>query len=490
MGLFSKLKQLLTLLLICCPAIAQAALTVTDRGISNNNTSEASTAMAPTTTIAAGSTGILIFGGQNAGGSSTSNTPTSITDSVGNVWYRNGNRISNVAANNGTEVALYVCYGLTTQLTSSNNVTITYTVGNVTGKCWSFMQVDSATGNVGLLSNDLTTISATGTPSISFAEEYAPGQLAIGVDCRKSGDTWTPDSDTTNGSWSTYQHTAAGTNCSMMTQWKVVTASGVQTFNPTLTSATGLIDLIRVHEVPSIVRSSSGFATGGTSTTLPLRRPIASGSIGVLAMSCDNSGSGGATKVLPNTFTDSQGNTWTQRLTAIEDPGVANAGVEVALYTGAITTPLSNVDTLNITYDAGVTVPTRNATVYEFTGSYSFIASAAAAGQNATTAPSVTSSSITSGDVIIGIVGAEGIDTFTGDSDTSNGNWSTMASVQASTGATSATALASQYKTVNGTGTQTYNPTLGTASDAIAGWMQIRQSSPTQSATNGFFSWP
>ena len=95
--------------------------------------------------------------------------------------------------------------------------------------------------------------SATGsgtTPSITTASLSA-NQVLIGTVCINgpNGDTWTEDNDTLNGTWSSGQGAtgpsiSAGTtgagaasNYSIRSQYKLITSSGAQTFNPTLGSS-------------------------------------------------------------------------------------------------------------------------------------------------------------------------------------------------------------------------------------------------------------
>lgn len=84
-------------------------------------------------------------------------------------------------------------------------------------------------------------------------------------------------------------------------------------------------------------------------------------------------------------------------------------------------------------------------------------------------APTATSGALAVGDLVFALVGANGPsgDTFTQDTDTTGGSWSpASASAQiGSTGAGATTNATSKfgYKVVTASGTQTYNPALGTA---------------------------
>ena len=74
----------------------EAALTVTARGTSGDNTAGSSTTIVPASNKAVGSTGVLCLAIDNANGA-TANVPISATDSVGNIWYRKNIRLGSVA---------------------------------------------------------------------------------------------------------------------------------------------------------------------------------------------------------------------------------------------------------------------------------------------------------------------------------------------------------------------------------------------------------
>src|SRR5688572_4621868 len=146
------------------------ALTGTDRGVGGNNASSTSIACVPTSTLAAGSTGVLCVAGDNAGsGGATSIWPTSFTDSVGNLWTRRQNPIYDPgAANAGVDTACYTA-PIVTQLTSSNNATINFVAGvAVVAKRFAFHQVSAGAGNaVVYVTGAAGTGAASGTPTVT-----------------------------------------------------------------------------------------------------------------------------------------------------------------------------------------------------------------------------------------------------------------------------------------------------------------------------------
>ncbi len=237
------------------PALAWAAPTITSRGTGGNNTGATTLVCTPASTIAAGSMGVLVVAADNAGASgSTAVCPTTLTDSVGNTWTRRNSTIRDPgAASAGAELGIYTCDKLTTQLTSSNNVTITWAGSvSVTAKAYTFTEIaptslyqmkygTTATGVTGNTANPTTTTSS-----------ITSGHIVIGGGAAEaSSGAWTGDSDTSNGNWTTQQTNGFGTTTSGMcvtSQAKITTATATQTYNPALSAVDNAIAWISVYE--------------------------------------------------------------------------------------------------------------------------------------------------------------------------------------------------------------------------------------------------
>lgn len=291
--------------------------------------------------------------------------------------------------------------------------------------------------------------------------------MAMGA--AESGDTWTGDSDTSNGSWSTKQSLGEGsgaTGASVISQYKVLTANGNQTYNPTLTSADSELLWMTLHEAPANTRALGGNAGSESTTTVTVGYTIAAGSMGVLCLSADNSGANGSAANIPTSLTDSKSNTWTLQSTTVYDNGAASAGAEVGIYTSVLSTPLVNLDTIPIVYQS-VNVVAKVYAVFEFSTATSYVTGDTATGTTGTPSKTTTAS-VSNGNIVVGALSAEGGDTSTADSDTSNGSWSSMAHAACAGTAVSDISLSAQYKTVTATGAQTYNPTLTSADTALA----------------------
>jgi hypothetical protein len=226
--------------------------------------------------------------------------------------------------------------------------------------------------------------------------------------------------------------------------------------------------------ITATARGTGGNNTGSTSIVCSPTSTIPAGSGGCLVIAADNAGGSGAAQ-LPASQVDSVGNTWTRRINPTYDPGAASAGVETAYYTcDVLTTALTSGN--NITFSGLNSVTAKAYVFWEATPDAGFIIQyvTGAAGTGAASGtPTVTTSSITSGDLVIGGGGAESADTWAQDGDTSNGSWSAHQHTGFGTG-TSGISITSQTKVVTGTATQTYNPTL-TSADQILGWIQLTQ---------------
>jgi hypothetical protein len=226
-------------------------------------------------------------------------------------------------------------------------------------------------------------------------------------------------------------------------------------------------------------RGSGSTNTGSQSTLVVTPASnLAAGSLAVLCVAYDNSGTLGADPFASISDNSGAGNTWTSRQAPLNDPGAANAGQVLRIFTCRLKAALTTSHSITVDFGGIVTVA-RSWTLMEVT---------AAAGKGAvyqtggnttgsSTGPTITSGSITSGDMIIGAMGAEGNAAITGDSDTSNGSWSAQQTSGVGT-TTGGSEISSQRKVVTGTAAQTYNLTITTADWCIA-WIQLREVSDT-----------
>lgn len=221
-------------------------------------------------------------------------------------------------------------------------------------------------------------------------------------------------------------------------------------------------------------RGTGGNTTGATSVTVTPASNLAAGSMGVIVLAADNAGAAGNNANCNASMTDSVGNTWTRRLDVWFDNGAASAGIELCIYTGELTTAFTTAN--NVVVGFGNSVTAKSWTLTEIVPTAGFMPSfvTGAGGTGATDGvPTVTTSSITSGNIVIGGGAAEATLAWTGDADTTNGTWTNEQEIGNGTG-TSGAAVTSQAKVVTATATQTYNPTL-TSADRIIGWIEVTE---------------
>lgn len=197
------------------------------------------------------------------------------------------------------------------------------------------------------------------------------------------------------------------------------------------------------------------------------------GDLLVVEVAANNAGTNGAAAT--TVITDAVGNTYTQRAQINRDPGAANEGATLTLFTGVITNAITGQN-LTCTFTNGQ--PTR-----AVLGGYKFVPGA---GETASyistdttgtsgsgTASSIVTTSITSGDTVVGAIALESDAAITGDSDTSNGSWSTIYGNTTGSG-NAGMQLRSQYKTVSATATQTYNNSWTGANDYASTYVVVR----------------
>lgn len=226
--------------------------------------------------------------------------------------------------------------------------------------------------------------------------------------------------------------------------------------------------------ISATARGASNHNTSANSVAISPASNFGAG-LAVLILSYDNSGGGGADPY--SSISDSLGNTWTPRQNALNDPGSGSAGNATRIFTtdqaqGLLTTGT----TITVSFGSNVTAKAWN--LWQVTPDTGCVAKyeTGNVGTAATASPSILSGSITIGELIIGAVGGEygTTQTFTDDADTSNGSWSASQYTEIGS-TTSGVFCGSQTKVVTATGTQTYNPTLGTSCDLCTAWIGITQ---------------
>lgn len=218
----------------------------------------------------------------------------------------------------------------------------------------------------------------------------------------------------------------------------------------------------------------TGNATASTTLTIQGRQSFIGGRFFIVAVAYDNAGNQGADPF--SSLTDIAGNTWTSRIAVLNDPGAANAGSVLRIFTSQLA---NSVNTLTMTFSTSVTAKAFD--IWEIQsnagGTVTYLTGASATG-NATT-QTITTSSISTNDIVYAVLGQEGNGTRTGDSDTTNGSWTNFSTGFGTT--TGGQELIGGLKLVTGTGTQTYNPTATPLGDWCMGWISLTEVLPVDS---------
>lgn len=235
--------------------------------------------------------------------------------------------------------------------------------------------------------------------------------------------------------------------------------------------------------------SGADNASSATTFTLSPASNFTAGAFAVLCIAADNSATGGSSNNI-DSVTDSLGNTWRARQRPIFDNGAASNGVQGAIYTTHQTAgTLQTSTTITVTFGANTTA--KSWTLMEVTAAAGYqpyvVTGENGTGAASTTLPTVTTSTIQVGDMVVGMVAMEAgtTQTCTTDTDTTNGTWSAIQYAEVGS-TTSGSAIGSQRKVQTTTAsTQTFNPVIGLACDLICSWISIREVAPKKLALTG-----
>lgn len=145
-------------------------------------------------------------------------------------------------------------WGIITTVVWTANTTYTITLsGSVSAKACTLQEFSGATTTLRGTAGSGTSTGGTPTASTS-GTALVTGDLAIGAAGFESNAAATGDADTTNGSWSTvFNSSSSGggsaANATSAGQYKIVTATGVQTYNPTGASDSNSVVLALVPQL-------------------------------------------------------------------------------------------------------------------------------------------------------------------------------------------------------------------------------------------------
>lgn len=219
---------------------------------------------------------------------------------------------------------------------------------------------------------------------------------------------------------------------------------------------------------------ATGTASAGTFAFSPASNCTA-GQLLVLVFTSENSAAGGTNPY--SSIADSLGNTWTRRVYNHSTAGTANDGVCLNFFTtqqnaGTVTTGT----TITVTY--GTNTPGEGAVLWEVssnTGSADYVNGNTTAGY--WSIASIVTDTVAVGEVIFGALARTGGVTASGDSDTTNGTWSTQ---QTAVPGFNYANVTSQYKIQTTTpSTQTYDDggSWGSNNRFVIGWIRVQETS-------------
>lgn len=201
--------------------------------------------------------------------------------------------------------------------------------------------------------------------------------------------------------------------------------------------------------------------TSSSSLTVTFTASFAVGDTVYAIVAADNAGTNGASST--GGISDSKSNTWTTVHTQNFDPGVANAGVTLSVFSCRVTTALTTSDTLTVSFSPDTT--SKAMLVWKVVAPSGYKPSVNAQNTSGATGISINRLlAVGTGNSIIGAQGWATNQTVTGDTDTTRGAWSTLYSDVADTGTSSTSmTVVSQWKNPTGsTAQQQFTTTVAT----------------------------
>lgn len=234
------------------------------------------------------------------------------------------------------------------------------------------------------------------------------------------------------------------------------------------------------------LKANNSSTTGATSnTTSTFTSPSGGGRVLVVLLAANNAGTSGASSTDTPTLTLGGVGGYSLQSLFSENytPGsTSNDGVTLSAWYYKLSAGANfNSSNCSVTFNFSTSTSSRAWQVWEVAADSGLdlaltapVTSAVGAGSNTST-PTRTSSSVATDDLVIGVLGLEaGSETITADSDTTRGTWSAGQTNAANTGTNSTSmTLYTQRKPVTSAGTQTFNPTLGSARDLVIGTVEV-----------------
>lgn len=229
------------------------ALTVTLRGTLASASAVTTHTITPSSTLAAGTMGVVVCAYSNSGGGGATPTPVaSFNDSAGNTWTRRVNQNYDPgSANAGACNAIYTA-PITTQVTTGGSVAPTVSTACI--GCLRLYEVSTSAAGVNY-KNSGTNTGATGTAVSLVTASITSGNAIICFCNWLANADPTYDSDTSNGSWAAGGRTGVAQPRSCGVQSKVVTGTATQTWDLTITSVAHNESWVEIEEITTQIKS-------------------------------------------------------------------------------------------------------------------------------------------------------------------------------------------------------------------------------------------
>jgi len=377
---------------------------------------------------------------------SGSTAPKSVPSGLGATW----TEVADQQTGGGSQRFRLTCYRTTLATPQTGAITLTHTA--VDHVKWSVIEYDDASTVVQsaqALGASVTTVTATLAAFADAANGVAASTFHAGTGAVTAGSGFTELAE-------------QNTSRTIETMWK---AGNDTTADSSWTGAQHCaiiaMEIAPEPTAPAAVVLDATYLSTAPKTAGAVATATVSAAIGdtlIVVASGDNRG--GATEGLPaGGITDSSGHTWT-RLGYQKSTAAALTACEVAVYGTEITTAMSGG---TVTLTAHANCNSKSFHVWRFRGPSTTLRAASVGAEGSSTTPSVTHTGPVNTDLVIGAYAIEGPtgDSVTADADTTNGTWSAVTKHGTSGGTdTSNVAHAAQWKAVNATGSQTFNPTI------------------------------
>lgn len=230
-------------------------------------------------------------------------------------------------------------------------------------------------------------------------------------------------------------------------------------------------------------RGTGGNATSATTINISPTSNFTAGSIFMLAIAYDNAGNAGADNYSSITVPAGIGTSNVSRQPVLNDPGAANAGTVLHMFWSPNPiTSFNTTDTITITFSSNVTAKAWTLTEFisDISGATISSLSLTFTTGNGTTQSLGSITGVQTGDIVFGVLTQEGNGTRTADSDTTNGNWSTMQNTGFGT-TTAGQEIITQFKIVTAGGAQVFDPTASPIGDWAMSILPFREIPPATS---------